>query len=194
MPTHSTPTLLSGPGYLFIAPLASTLPTNTVSGSIFTDAWPAAWLDLGATLEGSTLAYSTTVEAMSVAEFFDPIQWATTARQGSFAFALSNFALSNYRRALNGGTAALTPTSGTGATALYTVEPPAAGSETRAMVGWESEDHTVRAVARQCIQGGEISSQFAKAPAIAGIPCTFQMEKPTSAEPFILWGAGASRG
>lgn len=187
------PNLLTDPGYLFIAPLASTVPVNTVAGSVFTDSWDAAWLPLGATEEGSTFAYTTEVEPVTVAEFFDPIKYATTGRSGSIAFNLANFGLSNYRRALNGGVTALTATSGTGATALYTVTPPTPGSEVRCMVGWESLDNTVRLVAYQTIQGGEISSAFAKAPAFTTIPCTFNFEVPTSGLPFSMWGAGATR-
>ena len=189
----ATPAVLTDPGYLFIAPLASTVPTNTVTGSVFTDSWAAAWLPLGATEEGSTFSYETTVEPITVAEFFDPIAWRTTERSGSIAFNLANYALSNYRRALNGGTAALTPTSGTGATALYTVEPPTPGSEVRCMIGWESLDNTVRLICHQTIQGGTIESAFAKAPALAVIPCTFQLEVPTAGKPFTMYGAGASR-
>lgn len=190
----TTPNVLTDPGYLFMAPLASTLPTNTVVGSVFTDAWPAAWLPLGATSDGSTFSYGSTLEPITAAEFFDPIKYVTTERAGNLAFNLMNFTLTNYRRAMNGGVAALTPTSGTGATALYTVEPPDPGSEVRCMVGWESLDNTVRLIGRQTIQGGEISTPFAKAPSTAVIPCTFNLEVPTSgAKPFVIYGAGASR-
>lgn len=191
----ATPNVLTDPGYLFIAPLGTAVPTNTVVGSVFTDAWAAAWLPLGATSDGSTFSYGTTVEPITVAEFFDPIKYVTTERAGNIAFNLASFTLTNYMRAMNGGTAALTPTSGTGATALYTAEPPNPGSEVRVMVGWESLDNTVRIVCRQTIQGGEISSPFAKAPSYAVIPCTFNLEVPTSgAKPFSIYGAGASRG
>lgn len=189
----ATPALLSEAGYLFIAPLASTVPTNTVAGSVFTDSWPVAWLPLGATQDGSAFSYSTEVQPMSVAEFYDPVKYATTGRNGSVAFALANFALSNYRRAINGGVAALTATSGTGATALYTVQPPAVGSEVRCMIGWESLDNTVRFVAYQTICSGEVQFSAKKAPDYATIPCTFNMEIPSSGTPFTIWGAGATR-
>lgn len=189
----ATPKILTSPGYLFIAPLASTLPTNTVVGSVFTDSWDAAWLPLGATEDGSDFSYSSTVEAISVAEFFDPISYATTAREGKIAFNLASFGLSNYRRALNGGVAALTATSGSGTTALYTLNPPTPGAEVRCMIGWESLDNTVRLVAHQVIQGGEVTSAFKKAPAYATIPCTFNMEVPAAGQPWTMWGAGASR-
>lgn len=193
MPTTAVPNILIDPGYLFIAPLASTVPTNTVSGSVFTDSWAAAWLSLGATEEGSTFAYSTTVAPIMVAEFFDPISYRTTERAGSIAFNLADWTLSNYRRAINGGVAALTATSGTGATTLGTLEPPEPGAEVRCMVGWESLDATVRLICHQTIQGGEISSAFQKPPTKALIPCTFQMEVPTAGKPWTLYSAGVDR-
>jgi hypothetical protein len=189
----AVPNVLSDPGYLFIAPLASSAPTMTVTGSVFTDTWPVAWLPLGATEDGSEFSYSTKVDPIRVAEFFDPIQFRTTERGGSIAFNLANFGLSNYRRALNGGTAALTATSGSGTTALYQVSPPTPGSEVRCMIGWESLDNTLRLVCYQTIQGGEVKSSFKKAPSLAVIPCTFNLEVPTSGVPFTFSGAGATR-
>lgn len=193
MPSTATPNILTDPGYLFIAPLGSTVPVNTVAGSVFTDAWDAAWISLGATEDGSEFAYSSTVEAVRVAELFDPVTYKTTDRGGRIAFNLADFTLSNYRRALNGGVAAITATSGTGATTLGTLEPPEPGDEVRCMVGWESLDATVRLVARQCMQGGEVTSAFRRAPSKALIPCTFQMEKPSAAAPWTMWTAGEDR-
>lgn len=189
----AVPNILQEPGYLFLAPLASTLPSNTVTGSVFTDSWPVAWLPLGATEDGSEFSYSTSVEPVRVAELFDPVRWATTDREGKFAFNLANWGLTNYRRALNGGVTALAATSGSGTTALYTVNPTTPGSEVRAMVGWESLDNTARLVCHQTLQGGEVTSAFRKAPALALIPCTFNLEVPSGGQPFTIWGAGASR-
>lgn len=193
MPTTAVPNILTDPGYLFIAPLATAVPTNTVAGSVFTDAWAAAWISLGATEEGSTFAYSTTVEPIMVAEYFDPISYRTTERSGSIAFNLADWTLSNYRRAINGGVAALAATSGTGATSLGTLEPPEPGDEVRCMIGWESLDNTVRLICHQTIQGGEISSAFQRAPDKALIPCTFQLEVPTAGKPWTLYSAGPDR-
>lgn len=191
MPTTPTPNVLTDPGYLFWAPLATALPTNTVVASKFTDAWAAAWIPLGATEEGSTFSYSIAVEAITVAEFFDPIKFATTERSGNFAFNLADLTLANLKRAMNGGT--LTIVSGTGATQLNSFEPPSPGAEIRAMIGWESLDGTMRVIVRQCINGAEIGLNFAKAPAKAVIACQFNMEKPVAAEPFIVYTAGAAR-
>jgi hypothetical protein len=173
----AVPTLLTDPGYLFVAPLLSTEPANTVAGSIFTDAWPAAWISAGATKEGSNFTYGSKVEPISVAEFFDPIKYSTTERSGSMAFAM----------------ASVTPISGTGATALAKFEPVTPGAEVRVMLGWESTDGTTRIVIRQAIQGGDMSMEFQKAPATAYLPVTFNFEVPAALAVFSVYSAGATR-
>jgi len=194
-PAVPSPNLLTDPGFLWISPIGTADPTNTVAGSVFTDVVAAAWLPLGPTMEGSAFAYSTSVEPIRVAELTDPVKFVTTERSGTIAFALASWTLSNYRRALNGGIAALTPTSGTGATALYTVTPPVPGAEVRAMILWESTDATIRLRLKQTIQGGEINTEFRRGTANSSIPCTFNMEIPAGATaPFDIWGAGVSRG
>lgn len=190
----ATPVVLTDPGMLWIAALGTAAPANTVAGGVFTDDPPAAFIPLGGTEDGSKFAYETKVEAIKVAEFFDPIRWATTERSGNISFNLASFTLSNYMRALNGGIAALTATSGTGATSLYTFEPPDPGNVVRSMILWESTDRTLRLLMRQTIQGGTVEAAFKKAPAYATIPCTFNMEVPAVGKPFTMWGAGASRG
>ena len=187
----ATPNVLTDPGYLFWAPLATALPTMTVTGSVFTDAWPVAWLPLGATEEGSTFSYEVNVEAVTVAEFFDPVTYRTTERSGSFAFSLADWTLTNVKRAFNGGTITVT---GTGATTLSEYEPPTPGSEVRAMLGWESLDNTVRLICRQTINSGTIETAFKKAPEKALLPCEFRMEKPAGAQPFKISTAGVLRG
>lgn len=190
----ATPQILVNPGYLFIAPLLTAVPTNTVAGSIFTDSWAAAWIPLGATEEGTEFSYSTEVEPIEVAEFFDPIQYATTSRAGSIAFNLASFTLSNFRRSINGGTAALTATSGATTTSLFTLNPPAPGAEVRCMIGWESLDNTLRLIGHQTIQGGEVATAFKKAPDKAVIPCTFNFEVPAAGNPWTMYSAGTARG
>lgn len=192
----TVPKVLTDPGYLFIAPLASALPNTNelaVTGGVYNDQWPAAWLPMGATTEGSTFAYSSTVEPIAAAEFFDPIKYVTTERSGNIAFNLMDYTLTNYRRALNGGISAVASSAGTVAgTYVYGFEPPTPGNEVRAMIGWESLDNTLRLILRQTIQGGEVSSAFQKAPSIAAIPCTFNMEMPVGASaPFKF---GSTRG
>lgn len=191
MPTVAAPTVLTDPGYLFAAPLLTAAPTNTVTGSKFTDSWPVAWIPLGATEDGSAFSYESNVEAVTVAEFFDPIKYSTTERSGSFAFNLADFTLDRLKLAFNGGTKTIV--SGTGATQLTKLSPPAPGSEVRTMLGWESLDGTLRIIAYQTIQGGTMESAFRKAPQLALIPCTFNFEVPASGQPFDIFAAGATR-
>jgi hypothetical protein len=188
--TTATPALLTDPGYLFWAPLGTAEPTNTVAGSVFTDTWPVAWISLGATEDGSTFGYQSTVQPIQVAEFFDPIKYATTDRSGSFAFSLASWTLNNLKRAMNGGS--LTVVSGTGGTALNSFTPPAPGTEVRAMIGWESLDATLRIIAYQCMQGGKVDMAFKKAPSVAAIPVEFDFEVPSSGTPWKMYAAGST--
>jgi hypothetical protein len=193
MPTAiTTPNLLTDPGFLFWAPLATTLPANTVVASKFSDTWPVGWLQLGATVEGSTLSYELTVEAITVAELFDPIKFPTTGRTGSLSFALAEFSMTNLKRAMNGGTITVT---GATTTTMSSYAFPTPGLEARAMLGWESSDATVRIVAPQSISSGTIEMAFQKAPNFAQIPTTWNMEIPAGAsQPFNIYTAGVARG
>ncbi len=187
------PNLMVNPGMLWIGALGTTDPTNTVTAGVFSDDPAVAWIPLGPTTDGASLSYQVNVEPVTPAEFLDPVQYFTTGRSGSIAFALMDFTLSNYQRAMNAGIAKLTNT-GTSGSELTTIEPPDPGAEVRAMLLWESTDRTVRLRIKQCIQGGEIQTDFKKAPDAAAIPCTFNMEIPTgSTKPFTLWGAGTTR-
>lgn len=191
MPTIATPAILRDPGYLFWAPLGSAVPAMTVVGSKFTDAWPVAWIQLGATDKGSKLKYSTKLAPISVAEIFDPIQWATTDRTGTVEFALASYTLANLNRAFNTGT--LTTVSGSGTTLLTKLSPPTPGSELRAMIGFESTDGTLRSIAYQTVQGGDLEMDFMRAPDNTVIPCTFNFEVPSSGNPVDFWAAGVAR-
>lgn len=193
MPTTALPAIMRDPGFLFWAPAGSAVPAMTVVGSKFTDVWPVAWIPLGGTKDGSKLKYSTKLEAISVAEIFDPIQWATTERSGSFEFALASYTLANLNRAMNTGT--LTTVSGSGTTLLTKLSPPTPGNEIRAMIGFESTDATMRGVAYQTIQGGDVESDFKRAGAgnNSVIPCAFNFEVPTSGIPVDFWAAGVAR-
>jgi hypothetical protein len=192
MPTITAPTILKDPGYLFCTPITTVVPTMVAAGSKFTDAWPAAWLPMGATEDGNTFNYQTNVEAITVAEFLDPIMYSTTSRAGSFAFNLAHYTLQNWFRALNmgaGSLTGLTADSGTGATAIYSLSPPDPGAEVRVQLGWESFDNTLRFICYQTLNGGQIQSAFKKAPDKAVIPCTFNFEIPTGlTKPFKMFG------
>src|SRR5690349_20703534 len=185
MPTTATPTLLTAPGYLFYAPLLTSIPTNTVASSKFTDVWSGSWIPVGATEDGSEFTYSINVEAMTVAEFFDPIKYATTERSGSFSWSMADWTPTKLKMAMNGGT--LTIVSGTGETQLNKYVPPAPGAEVRQMLGWESLDATVRLIIYQALQGGDVSMSFQKAPDYATIPVEFNFEVPSGGQPFEFY-------
>src|SRR5206468_1754884 len=106
-------------------------------------------------------------------------------------FDLANFTLANFARAVNGS--APTVVSGTGATQLSKISPPAVGAEVRAMIGYESADSTLRYIGYQCINGAQIASQFAKAPQKSLIQCEFNFEIPASGNPWDMWAAGTGR-
>lgn len=187
----ATPQILSDPGFGYYAPIGTSFPTNTVAGSVFTDAWPAGWVSWGATEDGSSFKYATNIEAVKVAEFFDPIKYSTTERTGSFAFSLASWELAKLKFALNGGT--LTVVSGTTTTQLNSYTPPVPGAEVRTMLGWESLDHTVRLVIGQAVNGGTLQFDFKKAPAFASLATEFSFEIPSSGFPFTWFTAGTAR-
>jgi hypothetical protein len=63
------------------------------------------------------------------------------------------------------------------------------------MLGWESLDATVRKVAYQVINSGDVAETMAKQPAFTDIPFAVNCEIPASpAVPFETWFAGTARG
>lgn len=193
MPAPTMPTLAiaTDPGYLFWAPLGSTEPANTVAGSVFTDAWPVAWIVLGQTKEGSEFNWQTDTDQITVAELLDPIKYVSTGREGSMKFELVNMTVANMKRMLNGGTTAVT---GSGATTMTTYTPPSLGAEVRSMIGWESQDATERLVLRQCFNTGQLTISRKKGVDNASLPVEFAIESPSSlALPWQYATAGTAR-
>ena len=183
--------IATGPGYLYIAPLATALPTNTVVGSVFTDTWPGGWNLFGITKQGSEFDYTITTDIIEAAEYFDPLLIVTTARAASMIFELQQVNATTLKNAINGGSLA---TTGATTTLLSTYTPPAPGSEVRQMIGWESQDNTERLVMEQCLQTGVIKMSRQKGSANATIPVEFHAELPASGFPFRYWSAGTIRG
>jgi hypothetical protein len=192
-PAVATPNLLTDPGFLWWAPFGTVEPTNggTVAGSKFTDSLSASYIPMGATAEGSTFSTAVEVEAVIVAELFNPVRYATTGRTSGLAFAMADFTANNLKRANNGGTVATV--SGTGATLLTKYEESDPGAEVRCLLVWQSLDDTVRIIMRQCFNSGTIEAAFQRAPAFAQIAVNFQFEQPTGAKPYTIYFAGAAR-
>jgi hypothetical protein len=189
----ATPNLLTDPGTLYYAIIGSTLPTNTVAASAFTDTWPVAWLPVGATTDGTEFHPTVTVSPINAAEFLDPIAYRTTDRSTTIQLAMMNATATNLALALNGATKTVT---GTGATTLTQVSPVAPGLETRYMWGWESVDKTARFVAYQTINSGDLSIALKKAPSTATFAVTLNLEVSATNgnKPFDWWFAGVGRG
>lgn len=192
-PTLAKPNTIGDAGYLYYAPVGTTLPTNTVAGSIFTDTFGTApWTWLGMTAGGSTWHYNLTTANIEAAEQFDPVGIRTTGRTSSVDFVLMSNTASNLAIALNGATKTITGSTGT---TLTKVTPPNPGAEVRFMIGWEATDFTVRKIAYQCINSGDIAEAYNKAPATANIPFTLQLEiSSTYLTPYETFYAGVNRG
>lgn len=181
--------LLTDAGFLLWAPVGSSLPSNTVVGGIFTDAWPVAWIPLGRTDTGSKMDDNATTTEIDSAEDYYALSNRTSKRAGGVSFNLLNYTATNLARALNG---AVTTVTGSGTTLLTQVDAPNPVNEVPCMIGYESLDQTVRYVARQVRNAGNLSVAMAKATA-SMIPWNANLEKPQSAQPYSWWTAGSAR-
>lgn len=179
-----------GAGYLYEAAIGSSLPANTVAGSVFTDAWPGAWNLWGITVSGSEFDNNVTTAEILAAEYFDPIQVVTTERSSSLKFELMQVTATNFFRSINGGSLTV---SGSGATQLNHLTPPAVGAEVRIMVGWESQDNTERLILEQCFQIGSLAIKRDKGANVATLPVEFHAEVAASGQPWQYWSAGTTR-
>src|SRR4051812_21158252 len=191
--TVPQPTVLTDPGILWIAPIGTAEPTPVSAAGKFTDALPAAWLLLGPTDDGSSFSDSVSTDTITVAEFLNAIRNVVTGRTSKLSFALASWTLSNYRRAINGGIAAIA-TVGTGGAGVTSLEPPIEGQEVRGMIVWESTDSSLRLLGRQSFQTGEVSSDFKSGADNSTIPCEYTFEQPTTGlRPWKMWAAGTQR-
>ncbi len=195
MPAATVPKtpIATGAGYLYWAPLGTSLPTNTVTASVFSAAWSAPWALMGVTKEGSEFSYDINVDQIEAAEYLDPLQYVTTSRVASFKFELMLVTATWFKRVLNAADANLT-TSGSGTTLLSTFVPPAPGAEVRSMIGWESVDNTERLVFEQAFQVGTLTVSRKKGADNATLPCEWRGEIAASGQPFQYFTAGTARG
>jgi dihydroneopterin aldolase len=182
--------LLTDAGAILWAPLGTALPANTVVGSVFTDSWPVAWVPLGRTNSGLKIDDNATTADIESAEDYYPLASRTTKRVGQVSFNLMSNTATNLSRALNGS---VTTVTGTTTTTLTQVDAPNPVNEVPCMIGWESLDGTVRYIARQVRNAGNLSMQMGKAPNAAMIPWTANLEKPVSNQPYSFFYAGTNR-
>lgn len=180
-----------GPGYIFWAPLATAIPANTVAGSVFTDAWPAGWVSLGATLDGNELNTDINTDTASVAEFLDVIKVVTTGRITTMSFSLYNTTAQNYKRVMNGGT--ISTVSGAGTTLLSKFLPVQTGLEVRCMLGFESSQNDERVILYQTLQTGAVTERRRKGVDYNLFPTQFRCEVPASGISVERYYAGTVR-
>src|SRR5438034_1269733 len=93
-----------GAGRLYHAPLATALPSFTVTASVFTDTTWTGWSLLGITKNGHELNYNLAVGQIDAEEYLDPIQYVTTGRTSGMKFELQQIHATNIRKMLNAGT------------------------------------------------------------------------------------------
>lgn len=171
------------PGKLYIAPIGTTEPT-TVSA-----AWPAGWVPLGYTDEGSAFNYEISTDNVEVAEELDVLARVTTGRDASVEFALAEITNRNLNIAFNGGIVA-------GDGLAWSFEPPDLGSETRVMIGWDAlptvGSNDLRVIFRQCLQGGSLGLENRKGATKSTISANFQLEKPASGAKLLKIMGGAA--
>lgn len=171
------------PGILRIAPLLTTEPTTA------TMAWPAGWIPLGYTAEGSAINYDINTDNVDVAEELDIFARVTTGRDASVEVALAEITKRNLTIAFNGGIIV-------GDGLVWNFEPPDLGSETRVMIGWDANvvtaSNDLRMVFRQCLQGGAVGLENRKGATKQTIAAKFMLEKPSSGAKLMkIWGSGA---
>ena len=102
-------------------------------------------------------------------------------------FKLAQMTATNMSYAMNGGT--ITPIGGGGGVRF---DPPAPGTETRVMLGWQSLDATERYVWRQCFQIAASARVMQKTVPGASLACSFSLEKPAGLQPWT-WIGGPNR-
>jgi hypothetical protein len=190
----ATPLVLTDPGFLFTADLASSLPPMVAAGSSYdADVWPVAWKSVGATEDGSQFTYEMKVEPITVAELFSAISYAPTEVNISLAFTFNDFTLQNIARSMNAPSTNVTTVSGATVTLSSKLAPPTPSTIKRRMVGWESLDHTLRLIGYQSLQGGAMQASFKRAPDKAGLATTWNFEQPATGDAFNFWAAGVGR-
>lgn len=183
---HAAAVRFGKPGLLMIAPLDDGTGTPTPEPTDVNSPWPAGWVPLGYTDEGSVFNYEISTDNVEVAEELDPIARVTTGRDASIEFALAEITYRNLTIAFNGGII-------TAGGVTWEFEPPDLGDEQRVMVGWDAfvdpADNDLRMLFRRCLNGGSIGLENRKGTTKSVIAASFQLEKPLDGKPILkIWG------
>jgi len=182
--TNADVTSVAAPG------TATSSAGGVVVGSVFIDAWPAIWIPIGVTKDGSETSTKPDTGNLEVAEYLYPVRVVMTGTETKVTIEIAEYTARNKAWTMNGGT--LTTVSGAGSTLLTKLAPPTTGQEVRTMIGWESEDGTERAVYRQLLQTGDVKTAHKKGTDYATLPVEFTVEQPVSGDPFEEFFAGTT--
>lgn len=151
------------PGTLYVAPLGNAEPTGV------TGAWPAGWVELGYTDQGSTFQFGPTTAQVTVEEEFFPVDEVIVSYAGKITFTLAETTRQNLAIALNSGIPGAagfaSDTQGTNVDGSLWQEPPDPGEDQRIAIGWDSlqkgvitgTDPFTRFVIRKTLQAGQIT-------------------------------------
>lgn len=163
-----------GPGLLYVGAASAADPTDADTALAVADFRP-----VGYTEEGSSFAYETSTEDVTVAEENDPVRTVPTGTTSTLSFSMAEMTWQNLQLALNAGSsaAAIPPTAPT------LIEPVEPGTEQRVKLIWDS-DYGSRWIFRQCIQSGTLTIDRKKAPDKGLLPVEFKCEKPAGKAPF----------
>lgn len=158
-----------GPGLLYVGDDDAVDPADATTPPAVADFRP-----VGYTEEGSSFAYETSTEDVTVAEENDPIRTVPTGTTSTLSFSMAEMTWQNLQLALNAGSsvAAVPPTAPT------LIEPVQPGTEKRVKLIWDS-DYGSRWIFRKCIQSGTLTIDRKKAPDKGLLPVEFKCEKPS---------------
>jgi hypothetical protein len=124
---------------------------------------------------------------VDVAEEFYAVAKTITAYTGTVDFALSQITAQNLSYCFNGGTITVS-----GSDVQF--DPPAAGTETYTMLGWQSNSADERYIWRKCLQTGATATSRQKVLPQALLPVSFNIVKPTGLQPWKWYGTLARTG
>jgi hypothetical protein len=173
-------TISIGAGSLFIAPIGTTEPVSLTAAMV------SGWVNVGYTEKGTTFTRGVTATDVDVAEEFYAVAKVITAYTGTVDFALSQITAQNLSFCFNGGTV----TTNVGVDVYF--DPPAAGTETYAMLAWQSNDASERYIWRKCLQTGATATSRQKVLPQALLPVSFNIVKPSGLQPWRWMGSNTA--
>lgn len=179
----------TGPGRIRYAPLGTAIPSFSVTASKFAPTW-TSWLDVGSTDAGITYTEAAETADIKVAESLYPVRTVVTGKSSRVAGVLNEVTDINWKLVNNGGTIAITGSTGT---KMSEYTPALAGSEVRVMLSFQSNGDDEIIVWPQVFQVGSMEYARATFETKAGLSFEFNAEIPATGytTPYHRFTAGA---